>query len=303
LQRSTTGASGEKQVFSRRTSENAFDTDGETAIKLKQRCFTTLGFDDYLESFADGLQVLRYNESKAYIPHMDYLRDPGELDPYNYESWKTGGNRFATILLYLNDMSEHEGGETVFSEAWPPSLPEEKQIPILQAIDELRASGDAKMLEADSWEEEMVATCRTRLAVRPDPSRAVLFYSQHPNGDPDAMSKHGGCPVLKGAKWAANLWVWNAPRVGYVGAPTKPGQSLEERRSKQVFASFRNSGNDPAFRDADLYFDDKFWSKIGHGDPIMPVNTFEGHVWHVKVGDEILKTYVISDEDEQLYVI
>ena len=48
----------------------------------------------------------------------------------------------------------------------------------------------------------MVADCRSRLAVRPHAGRAVLFYSQHPNGEEDASSLHGGCPVLHGEKWA-----------------------------------------------------------------------------------------------------
>jgi prolyl 4-hydroxylase len=28
----------------------------------------------------------------------------------------------------------------------------------------------------------------------------------------DARSFHGGCPVVHGTKWAANLWVWNKVR-------------------------------------------------------------------------------------------
>lgn len=38
---------------------------------------------------------------------------------------------------------------------------------------------------------------------------AVLFYDVTPDGLPDDMAEHGGCPVLRGVKWAANLWVWN----------------------------------------------------------------------------------------------
>ena len=36
---------------------------------------------------------------------------------------------------------------------------------------------------------------------------AVLFYDVTPAGDLDHKSEHGGCPVLEGVKWAANLWV------------------------------------------------------------------------------------------------
>ena len=63
--------------------------------------------------------------------------------------------------------------------------------------------------------------CRTRLAIRPHSSRAVLFYSQHPNGDVDKSSLHGACPVLSNQKYAANLWVWNTPRSGFKGSPIK----------------------------------------------------------------------------------
>ena len=117
-----------------------------------------------------------------------------------------------TVLLYMTDIPEGAGGETVFSEAWPAGLPESERKSLPDAISELRASGDAAAagIENGSWEEELVARCRSRLAVRPTHGRAVLFYSQHPNGAPDKSSKHGGCPVLSDSpKWAANLWVWN----------------------------------------------------------------------------------------------
>ena len=50
----------------------------------------------------------------------------------------------------------------------------------------------------------MVVDCRSRLAVKPHAGRAVLFYSQHPNGEIDNSSLHGGCPVLHGEKWAVS---------------------------------------------------------------------------------------------------
>ena len=51
----------------------------------------------------------------------------------------------------------------------------------------------------------MVADCRSRLSVTPHAGRAVLFYSQHPNGEEDSSSLHGGCPVLQGEKWAVSF--------------------------------------------------------------------------------------------------
>jgi hypothetical protein len=37
-----------------------------------------LGFDEYQEALTDGLQILRYNLTTAYVPHMDYLNDHGK---------------------------------------------------------------------------------------------------------------------------------------------------------------------------------------------------------------------------------
>ena len=48
----------------------------------------------------------------------------------------------------------------------------------------------------------MVADCRSRLAVRPHAGRAVLFYSQHPNGEEDTSSLHGGSFL----RYAAIAW-------------------------------------------------------------------------------------------------
>ncbi len=36
---------------------------------------------------------------------------------------------------------------------------------------------------------------------------AVLFYSFHANGTMDPASMHTGCPVIKGIKWAAPIWI------------------------------------------------------------------------------------------------
>jgi len=35
-----------------------------------------LGFDEYIEAHTDGLQILRYNISKAYNSHLDWIDDP-----------------------------------------------------------------------------------------------------------------------------------------------------------------------------------------------------------------------------------
>lgn len=220
---------------------------------------SVLGFDEYYESHTDGLQVLRYNLTQAYIPHMDYLDNSSKLrvcaarqDPGNNAflltfdcaalcslslslSYQTL-NRMTTIRqeegvidlrlffstvsilvlprmvvprccssqvdLYnaVSDLRDEDGGETVFSQAPPAGETELRSSK--DVIRELRQSSSLlDNLTPGSWEEDMTAKCRTRLAVKPHKSRAVLFYSQLPNGEQDPMSKHGGCPVLAGTKW------------------------------------------------------------------------------------------------------
>jgi hypothetical protein len=193
-------------VNSQRTSENGFDTHGKEAQAVKHRCMDVLGFDVYEESLTDGLQVLRYNKTTAYIPHLDWIDDYQKREEHDFDSGGRGSNRFATILLYMTDLEEGDGGETVFSEGWPSELAEEERVPFDKALAQLRESGDVEgVLKEGSWEESMVARCRSRLAVRPHSSRAVLFYSQNPDGSPDHNSLHGGCPVISGEKWAGEL--------------------------------------------------------------------------------------------------
>jgi hypothetical protein len=68
LKRSSTGT--EYSIDSYRTSENAFDTNSELARNLKKRVFELLGIFPYEEMMADGLQVLRYNQTTAYRHHL-----------------------------------------------------------------------------------------------------------------------------------------------------------------------------------------------------------------------------------------
>jgi hypothetical protein len=230
----------------------------------------------------------------------------------DYDSAGKGGNRFATVLLYMTDLEENAGGETVFPETWNPETLEDERQSVRQAIDNLRASGDAEAagIKRDSWEEKMVATCRSKLAVKPHRGRAVLFYSEHPNGEPDAMSKHGGCPVLSGEKWAANLWIWNTPRGDFEGQPFR--EDLIKRGVKpsvnkatpKLSATFRNTGKNPAMEKAVLYYDEGMrWGELGHGSDEMRANTFEGHRWNARVDGKIVQNWVIGPDKNQVFEI
>jgi hypothetical protein len=238
---------------------------------------------------------------------QDYLSDPGGKDSFNYESSKKGGNRYATVLLYMSNIPEGSGGETVFSHAWPKDVPKDERKHIKKAIRELRESGDAEKagIIEGSWEEQMVALCRTRLAIQPRAGRAVLFYSQHPNGEMDPMAKHGGCPVLEGTKWAANLWVWNTPRKDFRGAPIRDDVDpaiLSDNMPQQLHATFVNSGKDPEMAKAELYYESQLWGPL-HPDKPLRSNTYEGHRWNVRVDGEVVKSWTIGNDKRQQFVI
>ncbi|XP_047317278.1 prolyl 4-hydroxylase 1 [Impatiens glandulifera] len=112
------------------------------------------------------IQVLRYEKGQLYRPHHDYFSDTFNL--------KRGGQRIATVLMYLTD--NVEGGETYFP---------------LAGSEECSCGG--KMV---------VGIC-----VKPNKGDAVLFWSMGLDGESDPKSIHGGCEVLSGEKWSATKWM------------------------------------------------------------------------------------------------
>ncbi|CAM9620482.1 unnamed protein product, partial [Phaeothamnion confervicola] len=310
LKRSSTGVKG-GAVSKTRTSENAFLTTSDAAMALKHRIFRLLGIEHYRETWADGLQVLRYNVSKAYIAHLDYL----EADPKSVHDFDSGGsgiNRFATVLLYFTEPGE--GGETVFTHA--PPLAEGGGAGELRPMDktllELRAK-EGEYLESigitrNSWEEKLIAQCRSRLAFKPKKGAAVLFYSQHPDGAVDNASEHGACPVIRGQKWAANLWVWNGPRYGYTKRDPRTGKMIESglgdnykvrEDSDLVLATFFNDDLDGAV----LYYQDQLWAALDVGASTA-ANSYVGHEWNVRVDGEVVQEFSITEYvPEQTFTI
>ena len=150
----------------------------------------------------------------------------------------------------------------------------------------------------------MVKDCYGKLAVRPRQGDAVLFYSQGPGGTLEDDSEHGGCPVLQGEKWAANMWVWNGPRYQTARAP--PGRSAQKAApGRDGKVSLKMANNSPAA--LDFYFD------IG-GGPVMfatvqpgkstGAETYKGHTWVAKRGKSELGRFVVDGtEDKQVFAV
>eukprot|EP00262_Sarcandra_glabra_P008925 TRINITY_DN22876_c0_g1_i1.p1 TRINITY_DN22876_c0_g1~~TRINITY_DN22876_c0_g1_i1.p1 ORF type:complete len:289 (+),score=43.68 TRINITY_DN22876_c0_g1_i1:156-1022(+) len=120
----------------------------------------------------EGLQILHYEVGQKYEPHYDYF-----LDEFNT---KNGGQRIATVLMYLSDVEE--GGETVF----PSAKVNSSSIP---------------------WWNELSECAKKGLSVRARMGDALLFWSMRPDASLDPSSLHGGCAVIKGNKWSSTKWL------------------------------------------------------------------------------------------------
>lgn len=65
--------------------------------------------------------------------------------------------------------------------------------------------------------------------------------------------------------------------------------------------TFTNEGKSHEFDNAELFYEDSFWAKLGTGDPPQAVHSYEGQVWNVKVDGKVVKTYVVNKEAKQMY--
>ncbi|KAM3710916.1 hypothetical protein ACJW30_01G068800 [Castanea mollissima] len=120
----------------------------------------------------EGLQVLHYEVGQKYEPHFDFF--------HNGLYTRNGGQRLATLLMYLSDVEE--GGETVF----PAANQNFSSVP---------------------WWDELSECNKKGLSVKPNMGDALLFWSMSPNGKLDPLSLHGACPVIRGDKWSSTKWM------------------------------------------------------------------------------------------------
>uniref|UniRef100_A0A0C9QLG8 procollagen-proline 4-dioxygenase n=1 Tax=Wollemia nobilis TaxID=56998 RepID=A0A0C9QLG8_9CONI len=165
---STTGKSKDSRV---RTSSGTFLNRGQDKIirNIEKRIadFTFIPVEH-----GEGLQILHYETGQKYEPHYDYF-----LDSFNT---KNGGQRIATVLMYLSDVEK--GGETVF----PASKVNSSSVP---------------------WWDELSECAKAGVSVRPRMGDALLFWSMRPDASLDPSSLHAGCPVIQGDKWSATKWM------------------------------------------------------------------------------------------------
>jgi prolyl 4-hydroxylase len=182
---------------STRTSSTAWDSSSAAARAVQRRSFELLGMD-FDPELADATQVLRYNLSEWYKPHTDSF--DGQAYDGHDPRVDNGTNRFATVFLYLTDVEE--GGHTVF-----PLSTTHRGYDGQRIVHDGTVETPGYIAQSDA--EWACNTSSSALRATPKAGSAVLFYSQGPDGALDPYSLHGGCPVIKGVKWSANVWIWN----------------------------------------------------------------------------------------------
>ena len=148
---------GSYDLHPSRTSSGASFRRGENALikRIENRISELLSIP---VSRGEPIQVLNYVPGAEYKPHFDYF-DPKFSG--NDKILKMGGQRFATLIMYLNDVEA--GGSTVFPEIG--------------------------------------------LDILPRKGNALFFSYANDNGDLDALTLHGGSPVVAGDKWIATKWL------------------------------------------------------------------------------------------------
>jgi hypothetical protein len=73
--------------------------------------------------------------------------------------------------------------------------------------------------------------------------------------------------------------VWNTPREGFPGFPVKAGMEHKatENLPNQLKVTFVNTGTDPAFKEAELFYDESGnWGQIGYGKSLIAYS-YVGH--------------------------
>ncbi|MCM3568026.1 2OG-Fe(II) oxygenase [Neobacillus mesonae] len=96
----------------------------------------------------EGLQVLHYKEGEEYKPHFDYF-------PESKIQESTGGQRIATVLIYLNDVPA--GGETIFPKAGVSVTPKKGSAVYFHygnsegQVDRLSLHSSIPVAEGEKW--------------------------------------------------------------------------------------------------------------------------------------------------------
>ncbi len=100
----------------------------------------------------ESIQIMHYDIGAEYAPHHDHFADdiPGEV--YHH---KHGGNRVATLVMYLNDCEE--GGSTIFPHAGIEVFPQKGSAVYFAYLDDdnvpddMSFHGGSPVIRGEKW--------------------------------------------------------------------------------------------------------------------------------------------------------
>ena len=182
---STTGdvGPGEKntspeKLTKTRTSQNSWVPREKSPIidAIYRRSADLLRMDESLLRYRSDGELREMTTKKSLgeslqLVHYDKTQEYTAHHDFGYSRIddKQQGARYSTLLFYLNDGMS--GGETSFP----------------------------RWVNAETFE---------ALKVTPEAGKAILFYSQLPDGNLDDFSQHAALPIKDGEKWLINSWIW-----------------------------------------------------------------------------------------------
>ncbi|KAG6432011.1 hypothetical protein SASPL_103583 [Salvia splendens] len=204
----------------------------------------------------EGLHVLHYKVGQKYNPHFDYF-----VDEFNT---RNGGQRIATLLMYLSDVEE--GGETVFPAA------------------------KGNISSVAGWN-GMSECAKKGVSVKPKMGDALLFWSMHPDATLDPSSLHGSCPVIKGDKWSFPVGSEEDLKHIYAVEEVKDWEE-DEYRSPRIsartsYGMFLKRGQDKVIRGIEKRIADYTLIPVENGESL--------YVLHYEKGQKYDPHYDYSD--------
>jgi len=123
-------------------------------------------------------QIVRYRNGEEFTWHYDEIPSA---------QLSNGGQRLATLLVYLNDLEKDRGGGTVFRDLTAPVNSNSKK-------------------GGDSGRGKQIKSSTAQLTVRPTKGTALLFFPAYQDGTPDPRTLHKG-EVAYDTKMIAQLWI------------------------------------------------------------------------------------------------
>lgn len=143
--------SGAHRVMDYRTSEGAYLPPGcePLVTRLDARVAALMNWPS---ENGEGFQVMRYRGGGEYQPHYDYFVP---TDPGSSLHMAAGGQRVATLILYLNDVEA--GGETIFPALNFSYTPRQGQALYFEYcnlagnVDPLTLHGGAPVQRGEKW--------------------------------------------------------------------------------------------------------------------------------------------------------